>query len=911
MTLNRVKTSFLASVAGLALLAGCGPNPNDAADKGKEEAVEPVKLEEPPAGQLPDTVVPTAYRLDLVTDPAKDGFTGTAEIDMRLKAPHARIWLHSLDQTIQSVVARTPDGTEIEGTFEGNLADGGVSKIDFAEPVPAGNATLVIEYRAPYNFGLAGLYKAEQKDRPYLATQMEPIDARRMFPGFDDPRFKTPWTLTVTAPQGNQVIANAPLKGTSQLDNGMVEHTFAATRPIQSYLVALAVGPYDMREGDPIPANTLRATPVPFRGFAPAGKGDQLDVAMQVTDDMVTFQESYFNYPYPYAKLDIIAVPDFAYGAMENAGAIIYRESALLINDRTPLGRRRGVLTTHAHELAHQWFGNLVTPEWWNDIWLNEAFATWMSYKTMDEVYPDQGYDRASQRRGLYAMGEDSLINARQIRNPIESNADINDAFDGITYSKGAGVLSMFENYLGEEDFRAGIRQHMKRFEDDAANVEDFMQSVADGSGAADVVDSFRSFIFQPGIPYLDVKTECEAEDAGLITITQNRYAPLGSDIDADGSTWEVPLAIRISGPAGDIVERTMLTGKTTEIPLDGQCADWVMPNASGGYWRFNLSDENWTALTENFEALDATEQLSFIDSIAAAFRAGDAPASAVLDALQASSTAEWDVAMQSVNKAKGYYSALPEEEQDLMTRFARETYRPVYDALKAREDSLSQGETLLLQDLYAGLLEMGAMPEKREKLADKAAAYVGVDGDPDPDALDADTVFTGIKYGTKLGGRDFYEAALEYARNSSNQYERRRMLQVMVANADESELADLMKEMQGSDWQGQETWSVMQSALGNEAHQETAWGLYKASFDNFISRTPEIRKAQTAGAVASFCEAEKVAEARDFFVSKGDIIPGYERSLAQAEESGNLCAAFREEKVGELVETLGERQSD
>lgn len=908
MTLNRFKTTILAGAASLALLSACGPSPKTENAEPAEEKIEPIKLETPPAGQLPDTTIPTAYRLNLITDPSAAGFSGTAEIDVRLTDPHARIWLHSLDQTIQRVIARTADGTEIEGTFEGGLADGGVSKIDFAEPVPAGKATLIIDYRAPYNFGLAGLYKAEQNGRPYLATQMEAIDARRMFPGFDEPRFKTPWTLTVTAPQGNQVIANAPLTGTSQLENGLVRHTFAPTREIQSYLVALAVGPYDMRDGAALPANTLRATPVPFRGFAPAGKGDQLKIAMDATYEMVDYQESYFDYPYPYAKLDVIAVPDFAYGAMENAGAIIYRESALLINERTPLDRRRGVLTTHAHELAHQWFGNLVTPKWWDDIWLNEAFATWMSYKTMDYAYPGQGYERATQRRGLAAMGSDSLLNARQIRNPIERNADINDAFDGITYSKGAGVLSMFETYLGEDAFREGMRIHMKRFEDDAADVEDFMKSVADGSEDDSVVESFRSFIFQPGIPYLNVETSCEAPDAGLITITQSRYAPLGSEIDADASTWKVPFAIRISSPSGDTVVREMLTGKTREIPLDGACADWVMPNATGGYWRFALSDEDWASLTDNFEALTVSQQLSFIDSITAAFSAGDAPASAVLDALEVSATAEWDVASMSVSKAESYFEALPEEDQAAMRRWAQATYGPVHQALKAREDDLDQGESLLYQALSSALLDIGMMEDERETLAEQAADFVGVNGEPDADAVSADMLVPAIKWGTRLGGRDFYEAALEYARNNDNQYERRVILQTMVANADEPEMADLIKEMQGSDWQGQETWSVLQSSLGNKANQEAAWALYQASFDNVISRTPEIRKPQTAGAVRSFCTEDQVAEASAFFEEKKDAIPGYERSLAQARESGNLCAAFRSGKVEELKAAIAER---
>jgi alanyl aminopeptidase len=910
MTLNRFTQTILASAASLALLSACGPDTSGDGPANEQalEADAPIKLETPPAGQLPNSVRPTGYTLDLITDPAKDGFAGTVKIDIRLDAPHDRIWLHSLDQSIEDVVVELEDGTEIEGVFEGGLADGGVSKIDFAETVPEGNATLVIDYRAPYNFGLAGLYKATQNDRPYLATQMEPIDARRMFPGFDEPRFKTPWTLSVTAPTGNQVITNAPLTGTSQLDNGMVKHTFAPTRPIQSYLVALAVGPYDMREGEPLAANTLRAKSVPFRGFAPAGKGDQLDVAMDITDEMVSQQETYFDYPYPYAKLDLIAVPDFAYGAMENAGAIIYRESALLISDRTPVSRRRGILTTHAHELAHQWFGNLVTPEWWNDIWLNEAFATWMSYKTMDEVYPDQGYDRAPQRRGLAAMGADSLKNARQIRNPIESNADINDAFDGITYSKGGHVLAMFESYLGEEGFRDGMRVHMKRFEDDAANVDDFMESLAEGSGKKDVIESFRSFIFQPGIPYLDVETSCSDDEMGTITITQNRYAPLGSDIDPGGQTWQVPFAMRVSGPAGDEVIRQMLTDRSTDFTLEAGCADWVMPNATGGYWRFSMPDQHWQALTENFDTLSAAEQLSLIDSITAAFRAGDAPAGAVLNVLESAATGDWDVASMSVSKAASYFDALPEGERETMRSWAQSTYGSVMEALASREDELEQGESILLSTLRSGLLEMGRMQGERQALADRAAQYVGVEGEPDPAAISPEEFGPAIKYGAQLGGKPFYDAAVEYARNTDAQRERRVILSTLAAYVGEAELEALYEEAGSGDWQGQEAWSVMQSSLRNEASRDKAWALYTASFDTLIANTPEIRKPQTAGAVAYFCEKEDIRKASKFMTDNADAMPGYERSLAQGEESANLCAAFREQKIADLKTAFEDR---
>ncbi|MEQ9315257.1 MAG: ERAP1-like C-terminal domain-containing protein, partial [Henriciella sp.] len=266
------------------------------------------------------------------------------------------------------------------------------------------------------------------------------------------------------------------------------------------------------------------------------------------------------------------------------------------------------------------------------------------------------------------------------------------------------------------------------------------------------------------------------------------------------------------------------------------------------------------------------------------------------------------DVASSSVSKAGSYFAALPEEDRAPMRAWAQSTYGPVYRAMKAREASLDQGETLLLQTLYSNLLEMGEMEAERQALADKAAAYVGVDGSPDPEAVSANELSAAMKWGTTLGGRDFYEAALEHARTTDNQLERRTILQTLVTYADEPEMADLIKEMQGSDWQGQETWSVLQASLNNEANQDAAWALYQASCDNVISRTPEIRKAQTAGAVRSFCTEEKVAEASAFFEGKKDAIPGYERSLAQARESGNLCAAFRSGKVEELKAAIAER---
>ncbi len=870
--------------------------------------VAPVFLEIPPAGQLPDQVSPTAYRLDVIADPAADTFSAIVEIDLKLDAAHKRIWLHSQDQVIESAFARLQDEQEIAAVFTPSEAEGGVSSFDFETPLPAGTATLIIAYSSPYNANLAGLYKASQNGRPYLATQMEPISARRMVPSFDEPRFKTPWTLTVTAPQGNQVIANGALQASTMLDNGLVQHQFATTRSIQSYLLALAIGPYDLRDGGALPANGIRPTAVPFRGFAPAGKGDQLITAMAATDAMVSWQEAYFDYPYPYGKLDIAAVPDFAAGAMENAGAIFYREGALLINDRTSFSRQRRILTTHAHELSHQWFGNLVTPEWWNDIWLNEAFATWMSYKTMDAIYPETGFDLAPQRAAIGVMGADSLISARQIRNPIERNADIGDAFDGITYRKGGGVLSMFETYLGQDAFRAGIRLHMRRHEDGVANVNDFMASLADGSGDPSVVDSFKSFIFQPGIPNLSVTLTCPTPETGLLAIGQSRYKPLGSEIEADASTWTIPFAARIGIGDDTHIMRQMLTGETAEIAINEGCPDWIIPNAGGtGYWRFNLDDASWQSLITAYDQLSPGEQLVFADSSVAAFAAGTISANTLLDALEANAHGDWGAAANPLNQLESYMQALPDEASKSALRdYVMEIYGARYSALsQPTDDAISAGDLLLRTSLFTTLLEIGRLDDDRQALAAAAAAYVGQNGAPDPSALPPADLVAAIGIAAQDSGADFYQAALSFARTTENQRERRTILSALARKLSEVDMLDLLANVQSDDFQGQETWSVSLSALRNQTSQAAAWQVFKANFDNIIARAPETRVPQTVVAVRAFCTPAGIDEAVAFFAANANLIPGHERNLAQATEAARLCATFRAEKGAELAEAL------
>ena len=895
---SRFSPALLASAAAFVLVSACS-TPADtvasAAEPVSTAAQAPVLQAEIPKGQLPTGIRPAAYRLDLVTDPYADTFTGYEEIDLNLDKPHSRIWLHALGPDVSAIKAVLPDGMEIAATFTPNETPDGVARVDFDAPLPAGEATLIAEYQAPYNHHLAGLYKVEQGGLPYLVTQFEDIDARRMFLSFDEPRFKTPYTLTVTAPAAMEVAANGAETEAEDLGDGMVRHHFATTRPIQSYLVALMVGPYDKVIGEPIPATDLRPEAVPLRGFAPAGKGEKLAAALDITDEMVEWQESYFDYPYPYGKLDLIAAADFAYGAMENARAIVYRESALLIDDRTSLARRLAIYSTHAHELGHQWFGNLVTPAWWNDIWLNEAFATWISTKTMAAIEPDGDWTLGPILSSLEAMPTDSLLSTRQVRNPILTTGDIGDAFDSITYRKGGSVLNMFETYLGEETFRDGIRLHMRRFEDGVATTEDFMQSLADGSGQPDVVSSFTSFISQPGIPFLDVDVTCPAATGGELKVTQSRYAPLGSRIDPEAQTWEIPFAARVHDASGDHTVRQILSDKTTTIALDA-CPDWVMPNAGGaGYWRFGTDADNAAALQANYASLSPAEQMMLLDSIGAGFDAGRLTAADLVSGLETSAGGSAAAMYSSIDMIAPLKAMLDEDGKAQLANWIETTYGPVWTYLSERPaTALSTSEHLLAPALWNLLLEDGNRADDRAEIAGRAKAYLGIGQDADPAALPAEDLYAAVAAGVENGDRDFYQGAIDFVRNSENQTERATILSAIAGEGTPEIVTDLFKLSLGDDISGNELYSIYNYSIANPKAQSTIWPMVKDNFENILAKIPVIRKPQTAKAAGAFCTADGVADAKSFFESKADLIPGYERSLAQGVERGENCSALR-----------------
>ena len=532
-------SKLLLAASAAVLFAACQPS----ADVKPAANTEPVNTASPkqaltkiPHAQLPDTVTPKSYRIDMMIDPQKDGMSGTVAIDVTVNESADRVWIHAKEMTVNSASIKYTNGSTTALTFNAvPLADApsGIAYLTADGNIPAGAGVITLEYETPYNQNLNSAYQVRRGDDAYIVTQFEPLGAREAFPSFDEPKFKVPFTLSISAPSDQVVYANTPKVSVADSADGWTKHSFEQTRPLPSYLVAFGVGPYDVVDFGEIPPNSVRKTPLKLRGLTAKGKGEKVKYALDGTEAILTALEEYFGTPYPYEKLDLIAAPDYAFGAMENPGAIVYREYLLLLDENAPLRQKRAYNGVHSHELAHQWFGNLVTPVWWEDIWLNEAFATWMGNKGTSLAYPDGNYDRNTLNNALGAMNIDTLSTTRKVREPLDRSENVMDQFDGITYRKGGGVLSMFESFVGEEAFQKGVRLHMKRYADDVATGDDFFQSIADGSGNPDVVDAMKSFVDQPGLPLVKAKIfSDQVKGAGVstgIVLGQSRYAPLGS----------------------------------------------------------------------------------------------------------------------------------------------------------------------------------------------------------------------------------------------------------------------------------------------------------------------------------------------------------------------------------------------
>ena len=751
--------AWLTAILGLTLTA-CVAASDTASDQ-------PYTMQElvanAPKGPLNPTPYPTHYDLNLTLDPREARFGGTVTITLDVHEEARGLYLHGRDLEVTGVRSSVAGAPWEEGSWE-MVLDSGVAWVDFGQWVAPGKVILAIDYNTAFDANLSGLFKVREQGDAYALAKSESIQARRFMPGFDQPAFKAPFDIALTIPESDTAISNAPEASVEMLDGGLKTVTFETTRPLPTYLLSLAVGSFDVVDAGAIPPNAIRSEPIPLRGFARRGKGDELGLALETAPELVRIFEEALQQPYPYKKLDIVAAPQWPSGATELAAAITYRESRILAGDDIGPAARRSLLAIHAHEVGHMWFGNLVTPPWWDDLWLKEAFASWGEGASLSELYPGEGYELDAIVDGLTAMSFDSLASARAVREPIALNENVRNAYDLITYNKGLAVIGMVDAYFGADVFRPALGRYVEAFEDGVADSPQFFDIIGAETGEPDLTAAFQSFVEQNGLPLMTVAPA----DGGGFTVTQSRYAPLGSQITNDRA-WIVPFCW-VEGSHEDRkrscllnaeAEMTITAASSEELPGRSR---WLLPNAEGaGYYRFSMPYEMWQDLGRAFGELSDAEQLVTLDSAGADFAAGRLDVQTVWRFIdEAVRDDERRVVQAAIKQAEQFEPMVARDEAALAGYRAavQDVFRHRYTALE--QHAGDEPEAVIMKtSLERFLIDKAQDTDLRRSLANAAAAHIGLDGVSSERTLNTDEYLTAMAVGFQTYGEPFLNQIL------------------------------------------------------------------------------------------------------------------------------------------------------
>jgi alanyl aminopeptidase len=849
----------------------------------------------PPELKLPRTVRPLRYALELTLIPERDRFEGKVDIEVDVARPLRVVWMHARDLVVRAASVEVA-GAHVAAAFE-QVTPEGVARLTPARPLPAGRATLHLAFDGAWNERLVGLYRTRQGGAAYAFTHFEPIDARRAFPGFDEPSFKAPFDVTLVVPAGQVAVSNAPVAAEEAAPDGLRRIRFAPTPPLPTYLVFAAAGPFEVVEARPLPPDGIRARPLPLRTIAPRGTAHRFAFALDVTRELVPVLEQWFAIPFPYAKLDQVIAPDFAAGGMENAGAILYSDERLSFEPgRSPEQKRAAVAGLVAHELAHQWFGDLVTLAWWEDVWLNESFATFMTWKALAAWRPELEEDAEVAVRVDEVMGQDALATARAVRQPLTRMAEVLNQFDRLSYVKGASVLRTYERFLGAERFRDAIRGYLAANAHGTGTTEGVVTALS-AAAARDLGPALRTLLDQPGVPLVEARVACDAQGTRL-ELAVERWRPLGSR--APPARYQLPVCARweVGGVLGEGC--ALLDGGHGALPLPG-CPRWVMPDAGGtSYYRWSLALADLGRLREGgFAHLTAAERLAYGQMLLAAARAGRTPYADALtelaplarDGARRVATAPMPALAEAVD------ALVPEAARPRARQGAAALYRPALRELGLDPaDGEPRERRLLREDVARFLVEVARDPDVTRELAGRGRAYAGVeDARFHPDAVSADLVEVALSATIVEGDARTFDALLARLPDLDDGEQRGRVLAALASARAPALSARALTLVGDPRLRVQERPRPLFAQAAYPETREAAWRALRDRFDALAVTLSPGAAASLPGVGAHFCDRDRAAEVRSELAARAEKLPGARRILAQAVERVELCAALRE----------------
>ena len=873
--------------------------------------------------RLAADVQPQAYRLHIDLDPERPEHRGEVQIDLRLARPQpapGALRLHAKDLRLDAVWLEL-GAQRLAGRVR--RLDAEQVELRFGRALPAGPARLVLGFGGRLqDRDVDGLFRQREGGRWAAYTQFQPTGARLAFPLFDEPGFKVPWTLSLGVPADLVALANTEVASEEADGPGRKRVQFRTTPPLPSYLLAFAVGDFALRELAPGPADPA----VPMRVVTPRGRADEADDAARIQGPVLQALADWFAQPYPYAKLDSLAIPlTSGFEAMEHPGLVTYASRVLLARPeaRTP-DFELALLATTAHELAHQWFGNLVTPAWWDDLWLNESFASWLGDKVSAALRPDLlRADDSAQHARRRALQADRLPGARSVQQVVAREEAMAHLFNPITYEKGQAVLGMFEAWLGPQRFQAGVRRYIARHAWGLASSADFYAALGEEDPA--LPDALRSFTTQPGIPRLQVRLHC-GDGPPRLELAQSRLLPLGAPATAAAAAqrWQLPLRLRT--PEGDW--RLLMTGPQATLtlapppaaagtasapppddPAAAPCPAWVQANADGlGYWRSAYADDGALRLARS-GALGAGEWLALLDDAQGLHESGDLDSTTALALVhEAAAQADARVVGQAARllaHLAPLLAALPDGHGA-----ARAAYAARWQAdFGARAQALGwlprPGEDSDTRRLRARLLPLlgrwGADDAPRAQALGLTRAWLA-----DRAALPAEVRGEVLATAARQGDAALFDALAAALRQGSDRHERQDLLAALGRFRHPGLPGRALGLLLGPELDPREAlWPLLGGLAEDSAGRAEAMDFLQRHRAALAARLGRHEPGWWPEAFTGACSPAEAARLEAVFAPHAARHAGGAESLAQAREAVQLCSAWAARQAAGLAAAL------
>ena len=832
-----------------------------------------------PAQRLPQNALPDSYDLKFEPHLADATFSGDETIHLRLRQPATSIVLNSAEIEFAEATVRSGTSTQTATATTDEKSE--TATLTVPQAMPAGPADVHIRFKGILNDKLRGFYLSQTARRRYAVTQFEATDARRAFPSFDEPASKAVYRIAIVVDKGDTAISNGRIiSDTPGPGDGQHTLQFSPTPKMSTYLVAMMVGDFQCIEGG--------ADGIPIRVCAVPEKKDLLGYALLSAENILKFYDTYYDIKYPYGKLDVIAFPDFSAGAMDNTAAITYRETLLTIDDKnSSVDAHQNVAGVLAHEMAHMWFGDLVTMKWWDDIWLNEGFATWMSTKPVKAWKPEWHEELFEIQGTGGALGTDSIASVRAVRAKAETPAEIQNLFDGIAYGKAASVLRMVEAYLGPEIFRKGVNAYLQKHAYGNATAEDFWNQMTATSGKP-VDEIMAGFTEQSGAPLVSVTSSCSGKTT-KVSVSQERYFSDAQKLtEGSSALWQIPLNLRAAGSKQ--AKYFLLTQRKQTFDLPG-CAPWVYANAGGrGHFRSSYDPATLAKMSAELEtSFSPEERIHFLGDTWAMVRVGRLSIGDYLSTLEKmqGERSRAVVGVMIAHFGEIHDHLVAPDDRPTFEKWVRSFLEPIANDLgETSTPGESDDRRGLRSDVFGTLASYGRDPQLVAKSRALVDSYM-----KSPESVEAGLAANALTVAAQNGDAALYDQYLEHLKTAKTPEEYYNYLGALGSFPDPA-LAKRTFDLALSPEVKNQDLFLLGGPLTNHATQAAAWELFKADFKAIFAKAGPGLGQGLVQVANVFCDEKLRDDSQQFFVAQN--LPGSERLLENAKDTVNACIELR-----------------